>query len=69
MGFPMLARCYLYIESLGLVLTPLPLDKMAAILADNIFKCIFLNEKVQILIKISLKFVPEGLIDNNQALV
>ena len=26
-------------------LTHLPLDKMAAILADDIFKCIFLNEK------------------------
>ena len=42
---------------------------MAAILADDIFKCIFLNEKVRILIKNSLKFVPMGLIDNNQALV
>ena len=42
---------------------------MAAILADGIFKCIFLNEKVGILIKISLKFVPKGRIDNNQALV
>ena len=42
---------------------------MAAILAGNIFKCIFLNEKVRILIKISLMFVPKGLIDNNQALV
>ena len=42
---------------------------MAAILADDIFKCIFVNDKVQILIKISLKFVPNGLIDNNQALV
>ena len=42
---------------------------MAAILADNIFKCIFLNEKVRIFIQISLKFVPKGLIDNNQALV
>ena len=28
----------------------------------------FLYEKVWILIKISLKFVPKGLIDNNQAL-
>ena len=27
---------------------------------DNIFKCIFLNENEWILIKISLKFVPEG---------
>ena len=37
--------------------------------ADNIFKCICLNEKVQILIKILQKFVPEGPIDNNPALV
>ena len=42
---------------------------MAAILADDIFKCIFSNEKVPILIKISLKFVPKGLIDSNQAFV
>ena len=42
---------------------------MAAILADDIFKFIFFNKKVRILIKISLKFVPKGLIDNNQALV
>ena len=38
--------------------THLPLDKIAAILADDIFKCIFLNENVWISIKISLKFVP-----------
>ena len=42
---------------------------MAAILADNIFKHVFANEKVQILIEISLKFLPKGPIDNNQALV
>ena len=36
---------------------------------DNIFRCIFLNEKFYILIKISLKFVPKGPIDNNPALV
>ena len=30
---------------------------------------IFSNENVRILIKISLKFVPEGLIDNIPALV
>ena len=42
---------------------------MAAILADDIFKCIFLNEKCCILIKISLKFFPKGPIDNNPALV
>ena len=39
-------------------LTHLPMDKMAAILADDIFKCIFLNENDRISIQISLKFVP-----------
>ena len=38
-------------------LTHLPLDKMAAILADDIFKCIFVNENDRIPIMISLKFV------------
>ena len=42
---------------------------MAAILADDILKRIFLNENVSILIQISLKFVPKGLIDNKSALV
>ena len=37
--------------------------------ADNIFKCIFLNENVIILAKISLKFVPKGPINNIHALV
>ena len=41
-------------------LTHLPLNKMDAILADDIFKCILLNENVRISIKISLKFVPKG---------
>ena len=34
-----------------------------------IFRCIFVNENVCILIKISLKFVPKGPVDNKQALV
>ena len=42
---------------------------MAAILADNIFKWIFLNEKFCILIQIPLEFVPKEPIDNNSALV
>ena len=50
-------------------LTHSPLDKMAAILADDIFECIFLKEKFCILIKFSLKFVPKGPIDNKPALV
>ena len=37
--------------------------------ADDIFKCIFLNENAWILIKISLKFVPKGSINNIPALV
>ena len=50
-------------------LTHLPLDKMAAILADNILKRILLNEKVWFSINISLKFVPKCPIDNNKAFV
>ena len=38
-------------------------------LADDIFNCIFLNENVWILIKISLKFVPKDPINNITALV
>ena len=37
--------------------------------ADDIFRCIFMNEKFWILIKISLKFVPKGQIHINPALV
>ena len=58
----------LFIPSL-IHLTHLPMDKMAAILADDIFWCIFVNEKICILIKISLKFVPKGPNDNNPELV
>ena len=51
------------------VLTHLPLDKMAAILADDIFNRIFLNENDKIPIQISLKYVPRSPIDNKTALV
>ena len=37
--------------------------------ADDTFKCIFWNENVRVSIKISLKFVPKGPINNNPALV
>ena len=37
--------------------------------ADQIFRCIFVNEKFWILTKYSLKFVPKDAIDNNSALV
>ena len=42
---------------------------MAATLAYDIFKCIFVNENNRILIQISLKFDPDGPIDNNPAVV
>ena len=35
----------------------------------NIFKCIFFNENISIWIKISMKFVPKGPINNIPALV
>ena len=35
---------------------------------DDIIKCIFLNENIRISIKISLKFVHKGPINNNPAL-
>ena len=37
--------------------------------ADDVFKCIFLNENASIAIKISLKFVPKGPINNIPILV
>ena len=36
---------------------------------DDVFKCIFFNENVRISIKISLKFVPKGPINDKSALV
>ena len=42
---------------------------MAATSADDIFKCIFLNETYEITIRITLKFVHMSPIDNNPALV
>ena len=37
--------------------------------ADGSFKCIFLNENVLISIKVSMKFIPKGPINNIPALV
>ena len=44
-------------------------DKMAAFSQTTSFKCIFVNENVWTSIKISMKFVPTGLINNIPALV
>ena len=59
----------LWFITLMVCLTHLPLDKMATILADNIFKSIFLNENNWIPTQISLKFVSKSLVDNKPALV
>ena len=45
------------------------MDKMAAILADDNFKCIFLNENDIIPILISLKFLPRSPVDNKPLFV
>ena len=50
-------------------LTHFTLDKMIVILADDNFKCIFLNENYWIPIRISLEFVPTSPIVNISALV
>ena len=42
---------------------------MAAIVADDIFKCIFLNDNDRIPIQISLKSVTRSPINNKPALV
>ena len=49
--------------------THLPLDKMAAILQNNIFKCMFLNENGRIPIHIQLKYVHRNPIYIKPALV
>ena len=52
-----------------LIITHPPLHKMAANFADDNFRCIFVNGKFLILVKISQKFVSKGPIDNSPALV
>ena len=46
-----------------------PAEENDRCFADDIFKGIFWNENFRILIRISLKFVPYGPIDNKWALV
>ena len=50
-------------------LTHPPLDKMVTILADAVFKCIYLNANDRIPITISLKLIPRSPIYNKPALV
>ena len=50
-------------------LTHLPPGPNGHHFAEDILKCIFLDEKFCIFVNISLNFVPDGPIDNNPALV
>ena len=49
-------------------LTHLPPGQNGCYSTDDIFRYVFLNEKFCILIKISLKFIPKGPIDNNPSI-
>ena len=70
MGIPILVRRHLYIETdPWLYINILRLRQYGCHFADDIFRCIFLNQNVWFLIKIPLKFVPKGLINNIPALV
>ena len=55
-------------QSLVISTAPMPTQN-GRHFADDIFKCIFMNENVWILMKISLKFVPKVPINNIPALV
>ena len=46
-----------------------PPGQNGRLFTDDIFRCIFVNEKFCILMKISLKFVPKSPINNNLVLV
>ena len=49
------------------ILTHLRLEKIAAIMADDISKLIFLNENGRIPTQISLKFISKSPVDNKLA--
>ena len=58
-----------HIDSLSWVAVIPQLLKIGHHFSDDIFKCIFFNENCCIFIKISLKYVLKGPIDNISALV
>ena len=63
------AEFYLQNIDVCLHLTHLPLGQNGRHFTNDIFRCIFMNEKFSTLIKISVKFVPKVPIDNIPALV
>ena len=61
--------CYCVLGLLSIWINTLRPRQNGRHFADDIFKCIFLNENIWISIRISMKFVPEGPINNIPALV
>ena len=73
-----LAICYVHVVTVGAgsnatcvfnLFNPSSPGQNDSCFTDDLFKSLSLNENVSILIKISLKFVSKGPIDNNPALV
>ena len=58
-----------FINCMAQLVLTLRLRQYSHHFGDDILKCIFLNENVWISIKISLKFVPNGPINNIPVLV
>ena len=56
-------------KNVSMILNSSPHGQNGHHFADDIFKCISMNEVFCILIRISLKFVPKGVIGNKPALV
>ena len=54
----------LYLKGCWFAINSLRPRQNGCLFADDIFKCIFLNENILIAINISLSFVPKGPIDN-----
>ena len=65
----LVGSCSINRLTLSLCFNSYPLEKMAAILADDIFICIFVNTNDRNPLEISLKYVPRSLIANKAALV
>ena len=67
--YAIFAECVSHEYIISIILNTLRPGQNGRHFADDIFKCIFLNENVWTPIKISLKFVPKGRINNIPALV
>ena len=67
--FPVMATYHLNLNGSTVAFNTLRLRQKGRHFADDVFKCIFLNGNLWISIKISLKFVRKGQINNIPSLV